>query len=225
MRPQRWLGLAILLALPGCQSSVTDSREASLGVDPASLAFSSEPGSHPPTQTLSITNPGGGTLSWTVSANQAWLSLSPTSGTNGGTVSVTVDAAGLAVGTHNATITVNANVAASPVSIPVTLAVPWLLTQVSTGVQHTCGRTSTGAAYCWGYNAFGELGDGTTTDRLVPTAVSGGLTFSQVSTGYSHTCALTPAGVAYCWGFDAYGQIGDGNATYRPVSVPTRVVG
>jgi alpha-tubulin suppressor-like RCC1 family protein len=42
---------------------------------------------------------------------------------------------------------------------------------IDAGDKHTCGVTSTGAVYCWGDNTFGQLGDGTTTGRLVPTRV------------------------------------------------------
>ncbi len=44
--------------------------------------------------------------------------------------------------------------------------------QVSTGSTHTCGRTIAGVAYCWGYNAYGQLGDGTIIDRLAPVPVA-----------------------------------------------------
>jgi alpha-tubulin suppressor-like RCC1 family protein len=56
----------------------------------------------------------------------------------------------------------------SPVSVKggLTIAV------VSAAGGHTCGVTTEGAAYCWGWNAYGQLGDGTTTDRLTPTRVS-----------------------------------------------------
>ena len=47
-------------------------------------------------------------------------------------------------------------------------------TALSAGGNHTCGVTTSGAAYCWGDNSFSELGDGTTTTRLVPTAVAFG---------------------------------------------------
>jgi hypothetical protein len=79
--------------------------------------------------------------------------------------------------------------------------------------------------YCWGLTASGELGDGTTTRRLTPVAVAGGLFFSQVSAGGyqgigSHTCGRTPGAVAYCWGSNN-GQLGDGTAINRltPVAV------
>jgi alpha-tubulin suppressor-like RCC1 family protein len=89
------------------------------------------------------------------------------------------------------------------------------------GFAHACGVTTGGAAYCWGYNVRGELGDGTTIQRTTPVAVLGGLTFAAVSAGYDHTCGLTTAGVAYCWGYNVSGALGDGSTTQRtrPVGV------
>ena len=52
-----------------------------------------------------------------------------------------------------------------------------------------------------GQNHVGQLGDGTTNAKSVPTPVSGGLTFSHVSLGVRHTCGLVPSpGTVYCWG-------------------------
>jgi alpha-tubulin suppressor-like RCC1 family protein len=80
----------------------------------------------------------------------------------------------------------------------------------STGWGHTCARTGSGAVYCWGDNASGELGDGTGTARLVPTAVAGGLRFVDISAGGGHTCGVTDVGAAYCWGYNFSGQLGGG---------------
>src|SRR5439155_285909 len=88
---------------------------------------------------------------------------------------------------------------------------------------HICGVTTSGAAYCWGHNGNGQLGDGTTTDRLVPTPVAGGVTFAALSAGGQHTCGVTPSGAAYCWGFNGAGGLGDGTTTQR--LVPTLVAG
>jgi alpha-tubulin suppressor-like RCC1 family protein len=95
--------------------------------------------------------------------------------------------------------------------------------RVSAGTVHTCGETTGNRAYCWGDNSRGQLGDGTTTQRLTPVAVAGGLTFAQVSAavGGLHTCGRTSGGVAYCWGNNSAGGLGDGTTTTRlsPVAV------
>jgi alpha-tubulin suppressor-like RCC1 family protein len=96
-------------------------------------------------------------------------------------------------------------------------------TSVSAGWFHTCGLTRYGKAYCWGFNGYGQLGDGSTTQRLTPIAVAEGMTFAALSTGYMHTCGVTTAGRAYCWGHNLYGELGDGTGTSRlmPTAVKT----
>jgi hypothetical protein len=96
-----------------------------ISYSPTSFSFSAtQGGSNPSNQSLSISNTGGGTLSWSVTDNATWLSLNPTSGTNSRTVTVSVNIAGLTAGTYNATITISATGATNnPVNIPVTLTV------------------------------------------------------------------------------------------------------
>ena len=91
--------------------------------------------------------------------------------------------------------------------------------QVSPGVDHTCGLTTDGRAYCWGVDMVGE----TFTHSSAPVAVPGGLTFRQVSTGTGHACGITPGNQAYCWGGNGTGQLGDGTRTQR--ARPTPVAG
>ena len=90
---------------------------------------------------------------------------------------------------------------------------PAPLRTLAAGGAHTCGLTSAGAAYCWGDNIYGQLGDGSTTNSPVLVAVSGGLSFRALAAGGAHTCGLTSAGAAYCWGYNIYGQLGDGSTT------------
>ena len=78
----------------------------SLSVTPASLSFTAtEGGANPAAKTLSVSNTGGGSMDWTASETATWLSLSPTSGTNAGTITATPSITGLAAGTYSTDIT------------------------------------------------------------------------------------------------------------------------
>jgi len=96
------------------------------------------------------------------------------------------------------------------------------VTAVAAGSRHSCALTAAGALFCWGNNYYGQLGDGTSTDRLAPTAVSGLASgVVAVATGFYHACAATTAGAAWCWGGNYSGELGDGTTTTRfaPVAV------
>jgi len=101
-------------------------------------------------------------------------------------------------------------------------------TSLVAGNSHSCAIAAVGGnvgeTYCWGGNGFGQLGDGTTTNRNIPTLVSGGLLFTRLSAGAFHTCGLTAAGVAYCWGRNSSGQLGDNSQT-PPRTAPVLVSG
>ena len=82
------------------------------------------------------------------------------------------------------------------------------LASLTVGSAYTCGVTTSGSVYCWGWNSFGQLGDGSTTRKITPVPVSDGLAFSSVSAGLLHTCGVTTGGAAYCWGWNEFGQLG-----------------
>ncbi|HEY0151039.1 MAG TPA: hypothetical protein VGB92_03515 [Longimicrobium sp.] len=88
------------------------------------------------------------------------------------------------------------------------------------GSSHVCALTEAGAAYCWGYNYFGVVGDGTRTDARTPVAVKGGLAFRSISAGSISSCGVTAAGKGYCWGVNLYGELGTGTYPGNPPNGP-----
>lgn len=97
--------------------------------------------------------------------------------------------------------------------VPVPVASGQSFTAVSAGVDFACGVTSVGSAYCWGANAFGQLGTGTTTASATPVAVASGLIFNTVSAGNAFACGIAAGSAAYCWGANGGGQLGIGTTT------------
>ena len=108
--------------------------------------------------------------------------------------------------------------------VPVAVNAAFTFSEIMVGTSHTCGiRASNSAAYCWGNNGYGQLGDGTTTQRTSPSLVSGGHSFTGMAVGDYHTCGVAGTGTTYCWGANWYGQVGDGTTTHR--SAPTAISG
>ncbi|MBU6336175.1 MAG: hypothetical protein KGS47_17430, partial [Chloroflexi bacterium] len=97
------------------------------------------------------------------------------------------------------------------------------VTQLAAGFAHTCALLADGTVRCWGANGDGQIGDGTTTDRLTPVAVTGLTGVTAVSAGGGHTCALRTGGQLVCWGDNDYGQLGDGTTVDK--RAPTEVSG
>ena len=117
-----------------------------------------------------------------------------------------------------------------------------LFTQVSAGLNHTCGVKLDGSIDCWGHNTAGEASDRTGSyaqvsagenhtcalrndkhiecwgDDAKGRAQSQIGPFTQVSAGGSHNCAISPGGAVTCWGGNAYGQSSPPGANFIEVS-------
>ncbi|MGW0035883.1 RCC1 domain-containing protein [Gordonia sp. NPDC003376] len=93
---------------------------------------------------------------------------------------------------------------------------------VSANTNNTCAVTGDGAAWCWGKNDQGQVGDGTTTVRKTPTKVSGLTGVTAIDTGLDSMCAIAD-GTPWCWGSNGSGQLGNG--TEQSSSTPVRVGG
>lgn len=105
----------------------------------------------------------------------------------------------------------------------------WVFAEVSVGEQHTVALANDGTVWAWGDNSVGQLGDGSTSNSLVPAPVIGleGLEVVQVDAGYSHSVALTTDGRVFTWGYGFFGQLGNGQSTgsQLPIEVPASVFG
>jgi alpha-tubulin suppressor-like RCC1 family protein len=94
---------------------------------------------------------------------------------------------------------------------------------LAAGYDHSCAITTGGPTLCWGLNEYGQIGDGTTTNRTSSTTVAGGHAFAAITAGLRHSCALDTSGAAWCWGDNTYGELGDG--THARSGTPVAVAG
>jgi alpha-tubulin suppressor-like RCC1 family protein len=99
---------------------------------------------------------------------------------------------------------------------------------ITAGKFHTCAILDDGSVSCWGYNGYGQLGDGTTTNRNTPTQTSTlgtDRTAVAITAATRHTCAILDDGSVSCWGYNSKGQLGDGTSTDRDTPTQTSSLG
>ena len=100
--------------------------------------------------------------------------------------------------------------------------------QISAGSDHALAISQDGTLWAWGYNNFGQLGDGTTTDQPKPKQVknptdsSQPFQVAQINADTIHSLAVDENGTAWAWGWNVYGQLGDNTTSNR--YTPTRVL-
>jgi alpha-tubulin suppressor-like RCC1 family protein len=96
------------------------------------------------------------------------------------------------------------------------------VTAIASGFSHSCAIMIDGSAMCWGKNLTGELGDGSTNNRLTPVRVVNlNNDVTAIAAGRSHTCASTRSSGVVCWGANDFGQLGVGTFTPSPIPAPT----
>lgn len=136
----RGLVNAIQIA-PASAPVSTAPAPASLAISTAALSFSGTAGgANPAAQPVSISNSGGGTLNWSATANQPWLSVSPSSGTNSGSISIQPNLSGLSAGTYTGSITVDGGSAgAKTVAVTLSVAAPAPAPTSQPAVNINCG--------------------------------------------------------------------------------------
>src|SRR3989339_790930 len=92
---------------------------------------------------------------------------------------------------------------------------------ISTGRTHTCGiRANDSRVLCWGDDTYGQIGNGDTSENLVPTNTTDSSAYTSISAGWRQTCGIrTNDSRVLCWGSGDYGQLGDGsNATHNTLN-------
>jgi alpha-tubulin suppressor-like RCC1 family protein len=91
------------------------------------------------------------------------------------------------------------------------------IVELAAGENHSLALKADGTVYAWGYNYYGQLGTGNTTDSALPVKISALTNIIRIGAGANHSLAVSADGKAYTWGDNSYGQLGDGTTTSSPL--------
>ena len=94
------------------------------------------------------------------------------------------------------------------------------IAQISLGGGHACALRDDGTVSCWGFNDYGQLGEGTNKRRTTPTPVTGLTDARAIALGDHHSCALVAGGNVRCWGQNGDGQLASGDTNDRNTPTP-----
>jgi alpha-tubulin suppressor-like RCC1 family protein len=121
----------------------------------------------------------------------------------------------------------NGSAAAASVSTPIQVNVlSGIFTAVSAGSNHSLALKSDGSVWAWGWNQYGQIGNGNTATPVAnPVPVPGLTGMLAISAGNIHSLALRNDGTVWAWGNNEAGQMGKGTADATPVSSPSQVPG
>ena len=100
-----------------------------------------------------------------------------------------------------------------------TPAVEGQFTKIAAGYHHSLALKDDGTVWAWGYNYYGQVGDGTTTEKRTPVQVNGLSGVTAIAGGDSYSLALKNDGTVWAWGANDYGQLGDGTTTRKIIPV------
>jgi len=94
--------------------------------------------------------------------------------------------------------------------------------EIKAGGHHNCARKTEGTLWCWGYNPYGQLGDGTTVNKNTPAQLGVDTTWTELYPGAYHNCAGKSDHSLWCWGYNKYGQLGDGTTADKKTPIRVR---